>query len=235
VCCFLVAFSVVPDDRNRFSLQRIATGCTPANLLRAGGADFASQDWRRLVLAEAFAMSERLPPGWSSNPSAWSHRLPVLVLLLLGTGIGIYLGLFQIGLIAHVWEPFFGPGSSWILKESGIAQALPIPDALVGAGIYLFELVLEVSGGSDRWRRWAWVVLLLGLTATGLALGGLVLTLCQALVYRTFCTLCLTVAACSLLIFLLSVPEVWACWQQVRRECSGTVRFWQALFASPKT
>ena len=63
-----------------------------------------------------------IPPGWSYNPSAWSERLPVLALALTGFGIATYLGLYQLGAVPGVWEPFFGDGSYRILKESSIAH-----------------------------------------------------------------------------------------------------------------
>jgi hypothetical protein len=68
------------------------------------------------------------------NPSAWSKRLPVIGLALLGCGIATYLGLYQVDVIRHVWEPFFGNGSEVILKQSTVAHLLPVPDALLGAG-----------------------------------------------------------------------------------------------------
>ncbi len=151
------------------------------------------------------------------DPSAWSKRLPVLATALAGLGIATYLTLYQVGAVSHVWEPFFGEGSRYILKESAVARDLPIPDAALGALAYLAEAVLELVGGADRWRTKPWVVLLLGLTAAGLAVAAVVLVVLQAAVFRHFCTLCLTSAACSLLGASFVPPEVLATLRHLRR------------------
>ena len=91
-----------------------------------------------------------LPPGWSYNPSAWSERLPVLALALTGFGIASYLGLYQLGVVSVVWEPLFQEGSIRILKESSIAHFLPIPDAVLGAVVYLLDAAAGVAGGRVR-------------------------------------------------------------------------------------
>jgi hypothetical protein len=51
------------------------------------------------------------PPGWAYNPSSWSQRLPIVALAFAGFGIAMYLALYQWGVFARVWEPFFGEGS----------------------------------------------------------------------------------------------------------------------------
>ncbi len=170
----------------------------------------------------------QVPPGWHHNPSAWPWRLPVVALALAGCGIAVYLTLYQTDVLAAVWEPFFGDGSRQILKESAIARDLPVPDAAVGAGVYLLEAILEVCGGRDRWRR-PGVVLALGAVAGGLVLAAVVLIVLQASVFHAFCTLCLGSAACSLLAGAMAAPEVWAAWQQFRREHSRGLSWRQAL------
>jgi uncharacterized membrane protein len=152
-----------------------------------------------------------------ASPSAWSKRLPVLVTAAAGCGIATYLTLYQVGALSHVWEPFFGSGSRFILKESAIARYMPVPDAALGAAAYLAELILELIGGEDRWRTRPWVVLLLGATAAGLAVAAIVLVVCQAAVFRQFCTLCLASAACSLVGAAFACPEVLATLRHLRR------------------
>src|SRR3546814_6202012 len=49
------------------------------------------------------------PPGWSYNPSAWTQRLPIIFLALIGLLVARYLTAYQLGQISGVWEPFF-PG-----------------------------------------------------------------------------------------------------------------------------
>ncbi|MBV9124069.1 MAG: vitamin K epoxide reductase [Planctomycetes bacterium] len=152
-----------------------------------------------------------IPPGWSHNPSEWFARLPVIVLALLGCGIATYLTLYQVDVLHGVWEPFFGDGSLLILKKSAIVRFLhPVPDASLGAGAYLAEVVVELIGGRDRWRTRPWVVVLNGIIALSLALMGILLTICQPVFFHHFCTLCLSSAACSLAILATSFREAWA-------------------------
>lgn len=153
-----------------------------------------------------------------SSPSAWPRRLPVLATALAGCGIATYLTLYQVGALSHVWEPFFGGGSHYILKDSAVARFLPIPDALLGALAYLAEVVLELVGGDDRWQAKPWTVLLLGAVAAGLALAAVVLIVLQAAVFRQFCTLCLASAACSLVGAAFVAPEVLATIRHLRGE-----------------
>jgi hypothetical protein len=137
----------------------------------------------------------------------------------------MYLTLYQLDVVANVWEPFFGNGSQLILKESSIARMLPVPDALLGAVIYLVEAVTECLGNRQRWRSWPSAVFATGLVAAGLLLAGMALVACQAFVFRAFCTLCLLSAACSLAIAVVVAPEVMAaadCFFGVRRRDNGT-------------
>jgi hypothetical protein len=136
--------------------------------------------------------------------------VPAAALALLGCAIASYLACYQLGLVKHVWEPFFGDGSRHILKESAIARALPVPDAGLGALAYLVEFLAGCAGGRQRWRTWPAAVFFTGLVAAGLALTAVGLVLSQAFWFRAYCTLCLASAACSLTIAALVAPEVWA-------------------------
>jgi uncharacterized membrane protein len=172
---------------------------------------------------------EGAPPGWGHNPSKWSHRLPVLLLALAGCGIATYLALYQLHVLPTVWEPMFGNGSTVILRQSAIAHFLPIPDAAMGAGVYLLEALAELPGDQSRWRTKPWAVVLLGLVATGLGVAAVVLVVCQPLLFGHFCTLCLASAACSLLGCAAAAPEVWATLQRLRRERRRGLSWSQAL------
>src|SRR5579872_7040598 len=115
----------------------------------------AMRTWWPLVPTILFAVrptdgpSPDQPSAAPRGPSAWSRRWPVLATAVAGFGIATYLALYQVGVLSHVWEPFFGSGSRDILKQSAIARDLPIPDAALGAAAYLAELVLELIGGED--------------------------------------------------------------------------------------
>jgi uncharacterized membrane protein len=171
-----------------------------------------------------------IPPGWSYNPSEWSERLPVLVLALAGCGIAAYLALYQVGVIPNVWEPFFGKGSSLILRQSSVAHLLPIPDAALGAVAYLLEAIADGVGGRSRWRTMPWVVLLLGLIAGALGLVGILLAIFQPALFGAFCTLCLASAACSVLAAGAVVDEVLASLRHLAREHARGRSWWQALW-----
>ncbi len=151
-----------------------------------------------------------VPAGWHHDPSGWSSRLPALALALVGCGIATYLTLYQVGAIAHVWEPFFGNGSHYILRQSAIERFLHFPDAALGALAYLLEAISECVGGRQRWRTWPLAVYGTGLMAVGLAGAALFLVACQLWWFHHYCTLCLASAACSLTIAALVAPEVWA-------------------------
>ncbi|MFB9409821.1 vitamin K epoxide reductase family protein [Dactylosporangium matsuzakiense] len=159
-------------------------------------------------------------PGWwrraVAGPSAWPRRLAGTVLAFAGLLVSLRLAFFQYDLVASVWEPWFGDGSVRVL-DSAFSRALPVRDAALGAAAYLAELVLELSGGTERWRRRPWLVLLLGLLAVAMAATAVFLLALQVFVVGSFCTLCLVSAAVSLTMPLLVAEEVIAAWRQVRR------------------
>jgi uncharacterized membrane protein len=132
------------------------------------------------------------------NPSRFT-RLPVAALALLGSGVSTYLALYQYRVINRVWDPVFRGGSKKVL-DSSLSRALPVPDAALGAAAYAFEAVLELVGRRDRWRTQPKLVLLVGAASATFALTGTVLTVSQPMLSGTFCTLCLTSAAISLLV-----------------------------------
>ena len=149
------------------------------------------------------------------NPSAWPKRARVLVLAAVGFAIACYLTSYQLGTVSHVWDPFFDDGSDRILRST-LSMPLPVPDALLGALGYLADLVLTGIGGSDRWRTHPWILLLLGITVTVMAVVSAILVFLQLVVLRSLCTLCLTSAVLSFVIFPLAWEEV-----AVSLECLG--------------
>ncbi len=146
----------------------------------------------------------------SRSPSAWRHRLPVLVLALVGCGISTYLTLYQWRATSAVWDPVFGSHSSERVLTSALSRALPIPDATLGAVAYLVEAAATLIGDDHRWERRPQVVLVYGLILAALALTSCALVLSQLLVVRALCALCLASAAVSILNAALGRPEVTA-------------------------
>jgi uncharacterized membrane protein len=162
------------------------------------------------VTGSRAAAHPAIPPGQTDNPSAWSHRLPVVVLALVGCGVATYLTLYQWHVTTSVWDPFFGASSSEAVLTSAISRFLPLPDATLGALAYLVEAVVTGLGGSDRWRSSAWLVVVFGLVLAGLALTSLALVLIQIFLVHALCTLCLGSAAISFVNAWLGRHEVLA-------------------------
>jgi hypothetical protein len=156
------------------------------------------------------------PPGWDYNPSAWSRRIPLLVIALLNGGIAIYLALYELRVIGSVWDPFFGNGSMRVL-DSPVSRAFPVPDALLGAVVYLLEAASIGFGDTQRWKTKPWVCLSFALLTAPLWLTGLVLVVLQPSIVHAWCTLCLVTAAGVFLLAPLAVDEALAAAQFVLR------------------
>ena len=100
----------------------------------------------------------RIPPGGASNPSSKRRRIILAALAFIGFCVAGYLALYQLGLFSTVWEPCFGQGSHKIL-DSSLSRALPVPDAALGAAVYLADTLLTLSGDAERWRSKPWFAL----------------------------------------------------------------------------
>jgi uncharacterized membrane protein len=144
----------------------------------------------------------------SASPSSWSHRLPVVVLALVGCGVATYLTLYQWRVTPGVWDPVFGAASSEAVLTSPISRWLPVPDATLGALAYLVEAIVTALGGTDRWRATPWLVVVFGFVLAGLALTSLALVLTQILLVHALCTLCLGSAVISWINAWLGHDEV---------------------------
>lgn len=169
------------------------------------------------------------PPGWDSNPSAWSERIPIVVLALVGVAISGYLALFQLDVIRSVWEPFFGDGSRTILT-SGVSHVLPIPDAALGAFSYLLDAVTGVIGGEERWRTRPWIVVIFGLAVGPLGAVSILLVILQPVMYDAWCTLCLTSALVSLAMIGPALDEMLASLQYLRVVYENGGSLWRAFW-----
>ncbi|MEW6704670.1 MAG: vitamin K epoxide reductase family protein [Pseudomonadota bacterium] len=162
------------------------------------------------------------PPGWSFNPSAWTQRLPIIALALVGLHVSRYLTAYQLGHIGEVWEPFFagGPdpknGTEEIITSS-VSEAWPVPDAGVGALTYLLEILTGVIGSRRRWRTMPWLVLLFGLMIVPLGVVSVFFIIIQPIWIGTWCTLCLVAAAAMLVQIPYSIDEILATCQFLRR------------------
>lgn len=171
-----------------------------------------------------------IPPGWEYNPAAWSQRLPIVGLALLGVGIATYLALWQYDAISDVWEPFFGRGSERIL-DSELSYVLPIPDAALGAAAYLADAIAGLIGGRQRWRTMPWIVVVFAVLVGPLGAVSIGLVVAQPVMYDSWCTLCLASAVVSVVMIPPAMDEALASLQHLRRVYdSPRASVWRAFW-----
>jgi type IV secretory pathway VirB3-like protein len=142
--------------------------------------------------------------------------MPLILLALIGFVIALYLGLYQLRVIGDVWEPFFGEGSKEVLN-SEISRALPVPDALLGAFGYILDVVTGVIGGTDRWRRKPWIVILFGVAVGPLGSISVLLVIFQPVIVGAWCTLCIVTAIISVVMISPAMDELLASLQYLQR------------------
>jgi uncharacterized membrane protein len=173
-----------------------------------------------------------IPPGWSYNPAAWSQRLPLVGLALVGAIIASYLALHQYGLVGPVWEPFFGDGSERVLT-SPLSFALPVSDATLGALGYVADAIAGAAGSPSRWRTKPWLVLLFGIFVGPLGAISIALVVAQPLLYDSWCTLCLASAAISVAMIGPAMDEALASLQHLGRVARSRERsLWRAFWGT---
>ena len=170
-----------------------------------------------------------LPPGWSYNPSSWPQRAPIIALALVGFFLSRQMTAFQLGHVASLTDPFFGPGTERVLT-SDVSRAFPIPDAGLGAVAYMVEFLMGFMGDKRRWRTMPWMVTFFGILVVPLGVVSITLIVLQPLAVGAWCTPCLIAAAAMLIMIALTLDEVVAMLQflaQARREGQSLWRvFW---------
>lgn len=177
----------------------------------------------------------KIPPGWEYNPSAWSERLPIIILGFIGFLIAGYMSLFQYQLINSVWDPFFGNQTEQVLN-SELSRVLPIPDAALGALAYLVDVVTGAIGGVKRWRTMPWIVVLFGIAVGPLGFVSVALVISQPVVVGAWCTLCLTTAVISLAMIGPAMDEMLASLQHLKREHQRGRSAWRVFWGlQPRT
>jgi uncharacterized membrane protein len=174
---------------------------------------------------------EGIPPGWSSNPSAWKKRIPLIGIAFLGLLIAGYLSLYQLKIVGTIWDPFFGEGSKKILT-GGISQYLPFPDALLGALGYGADLFAGTIGDTQRWRTKPWIVVFFGMIVLMLGLVSLMLMIFQPVLFNAWCTLCLASAACSIILIGPVMEEFLASLQYLKRVKTSDLPFWKIFWGT---
>lgn len=172
---------------------------------------------------------QSIPTDWSYNPSDWSQRLPIVGLAMVGFFIALYLALYQWRVFETVWEPFFGGGSRVILNSS-VSRILPIPDAALGAFGYLLDAVTGIIGGTKRWKKMPWIVIVFGLAVGPLGAISILLVILQPVMFDAWCTLCLASALISVLMIGPAMDEMLASLQFIKSEWNSGRSWWKAFW-----
>jgi hypothetical protein len=171
-----------------------------------------------------------IPVDWDYNPSGWDQRWPIIALSLFGFAIAGYLSMYQLGVFAHVWEPFLGDGSQRILT-SWVSQLLhPVPDAALGAFGYLVDSLGGAIGGSSRWRTMPWMVILFGFAVGPLGIVSVTLVILQPVFFHTWCTLCVASAVISVLMIGPAMDEILASLQYIKRQSQHGRSAWRVFW-----
>jgi uncharacterized membrane protein len=172
-----------------------------------------------------------ISPSWDYNPSSWPQRLPLIFIAFIGFLIALYLGLYQLRVIPTVWEPFFQRGSELVLN-SFISKSLPVPDALLGAFGYVLDVITGVIGGTDRWRRKPWIVILFGIAIGPLGLISVMLVIFQPVLVGAWCTLCIVTAIISVVMISPAMDELLASLQYLQRVRQNGYSVWKAFWGN---
>lgn len=169
------------------------------------GATPARPHWEDAVDMDAAA------PPWRRNPSSWSRRIKVAILVALGAVLAASMSLYQLHLTASVCDPVFGEGAEQVLTSElsqTVYRIFHVPDALLTALAYSTAILFTLAGSTRRWQDRPWLVALFGLNVLALACAGVALVLAQGLVVKSWCLLCLVTTLISLLVAVLSAQEV---------------------------
>lgn len=168
-----------------------------------------------------------VPPGWSYNPSDWLQRAPIILLAFVGLYFSRYLGSYQLGHIDAAWDPFFagtvaGKNGTEDIVTSSVSEAFPVPDAALGAVVYLLEILVGLVGSRLRWRTMPWITLAFGIMIVPLGIVSIFFIVIQPIWIGTWCALCLLGAAAMLLQIPYSLDELVAtCEFLLRRRREG--------------
>lgn len=171
---------------------------------------------------------DEVPPGWSFNPSDWKVRKITVFLALVAWFLARYLASYQLGYIQTIHDPFFGQGSIQVISSS-LAKGFPVSDAGLGAFGYSLEFLLGLIGSSRRWKTMPWVTALFGMMVIPAGMISIILIISQPVLVGAWCGICLLIAFCMLVMILLTVPEMFATLQLLKR-AKKKGRAWQVFW-----
>ena len=177
-----------------------------------------------------------IPPGWSYNPSAWTQRLPIILMALFGLYVSRYLAGYQLGHIPAVWDPFFQGsltdpqnGTEEVIT-SAVSKAFPVSDAALGGYTYALEILTGLVGARMRWRTMPWLVVLFGLMIAPLGITSIIFIIIQPIVIGTWSIVALAGAAAVLIQIPYSLDELIATLQFLRRRARAGQSWVRVLF-----
>jgi uncharacterized membrane protein len=172
---------------------------------------------------------EDIPPGWTYNPSAWSQRVPIVLIGAVAFFVAAYMAGYQLGHMKNVWDPFFGEGTRNVL-ESEVSKMFPVSDAGLGAVTYLLEALSGLMGDPRRWRTMPWVVLLFGFLVIPAGIVSIVLVILQPWAVGAWCTLCLISAFLCLITLPPAADEIVASVEFILQRKKQGVPILKSLF-----
>ena len=187
---------------------------------------------RRRAVSDATPSSDGrddgAPPGWAYNPSAWSQRIPVVVMAIVAMFIAFYLASYQWGWVDSVWDPFFGQGTERVL-DSELSRAFPVSDAFLGSLGYLIDWVFGLVGGTRRYKTMPWAVVIFGIGIVPFAGTSIGLALAMPTVVGSWCTLCIVNAVIAVVMIPLAWDEIWLSGVAMRNMMRRGASFWEAF------
>lgn len=159
------------------------------------------------------------------NPSSWNRRILICCVAAVAVLIAAYMGLYEWGLISHVWDPFFNTDKVLDSDVSHILRKwMRIPDAVLGAFAYIGDIIFALAGSTRRWQDRPWLVMLFGLNVVPVGIVSAILVFMQGTVVGYWCFLCFITASISIILIFLAHREIWA-----------SVRFLRAVWIQNKS
>lgn len=170
-----------------------------------------------------------IPPGWTYNPSTWQQRIPIVFFAIVGWFVARYLASYQLHYIDSIFDPF-GQGTEKVIT-SVISKDFPVSDAGLGAMAYSLEAIMAIKGGVRRWHLMPWIVVTFGILVVPLGLVSIILVMLQPIAVGAWCSLCLVIATCMLIMLALTVDEVFAVLQYlIKIRKTRKEKFWKTFF-----
>ncbi len=157
-----------------------------------------------------------LPLGWNYNPGAWSQRLPLALLALLGFVLSTWFAFYSPALLSSS-VPFFTFSARFHFVPAALRRLFASPEMGVSACGFILQTLGSLVGGTRRWRTHpVWVVafgiILVLLTAFNISQTALELVFTDA-----WCLPPLLAAIISVLMIGPAMDEVLASLQHLKR------------------